>query len=323
MNLAVLQYHFLSARQHKSVSPIDSHDGILESMPPAASQSDQTTPRPRVLMLADAARPSIRERAAELRPVLEKYVNVVGLVDHLETELSPDKIDFVVVLGGDGSILRSAHQMGYHQLPVIGINLGRLGFLADLLPEQIDDVFPRIVAGDYHVVSHLMFQCQVEQPGKKPQELLGLNEAAVLAGPPFAMLEIQLYVDGELVTTYSCDGLIVSTPVGSTAHNLSAGGPILKKDLQAFVISPISPHTLTNRPVVDSADCVYELVVPQPHEGTTLVVDGKTICRLNGNQRISIRRSKAEFQLVEVRGYGYYRTLREKLGWGGRLEPND
>src|SRR4030095_13629309 len=99
-------------------------------------------------------------------------------------------------------------------------------------------------------------------------------------GPPFRMLDVQLYVDAELATTYSCDGLIVASPVGSTAHSLSSGGPILRKDLQAFVISPISPHTLTNRPVVDSADRVFELSVPSPNEGTTVVVDGQSVCQL-------------------------------------------
>jgi NAD+ kinase len=153
--------------------------------------------------------------------------------------------------------------------------------------------------------------------------VLGLNEVSVLAGPPFTMLDIQLYVDAELATTYSCDGLIVSTPVGSTAHSLSAGGPILRKDLQAFVISPISPHTLTNRPVVDSADRVLELVVPRPNEGTSLVVDGQVIAQLTADDRVRVARSKAVFQLVEFRGQGYYRTLREKLGWGGRLKSNE
>jgi NAD+ kinase len=279
--------------------------------------------RPRVVMLADAGRSPLKERAEGLRPLLEKYFEVVAWVDDLASELPDDKVDFAVVLGGDGSILRTAHLMGYRQLPVIGVNLGRLGFLADLLPEQLDEALSRVVAGDYRVVKHLMFECRVELPGEKPLEYLGLNEVAVLAGPPFTLLEVQLYVDGELVTTYSCDGLIVSTPVGSTAHSLSAGGPILRKDLQAFVISPISPHTLTNRPVVDSADRIYELAVPEPHEGTTLVIDGKACRQLTSADRIRIERSRAEFQLVEVRGYGYYRTLREKLGWGGRLKLDD
>ncbi|MGI9430428.1 MAG: NAD(+)/NADH kinase, partial [Bythopirellula sp.] len=283
---------------------------------------------PRALMLAHATKPQIQERAAEVVPVLKKYVDIVATIEDISCELPPEiqadsEIDFVVVLGGDGSMLRAAHAMGYCQKPVLGVNLGNLGFLADLQPERLDALLPQIVAGEYRVVKHLMFECDVERGGGEVLNILGLNEVAVLAGPPFAIIEVQLYVDAQLVTTYSCDGLIVSTPVGSTAHSLSAGGPILRKDLQAFAISPISPHTLTNRPVVDSADRVYELAVPEPHEGTTLVVDGKVVCQLTAADRVRITRSEAQFQLIEVHGHGYYRTLREKLGWGGRLKYND
>jgi len=272
--------------------------------------------------MADLRREVIRQGVEPLRPTLDRYVEIVAEVDDHTAELPEVEVDFAVVMGGDGSILRTARQMGYRQLPVLGVNLGRLGFLADVPPDQLEQVLQQVVAGDYEVVSHLMFQCQVHRDGKQLHELLGLNEVAVLAGKPFAMLEVQLFVDAELVTTYSCDGLIVSTPVGSTAHSLSAGGPILRKNLQAFVISPISPHTLTNRPVVDSADRVYELVAAEPHEGTSLVVDGKVICTLTSPDRIRIERSQAQFQLIEVPDHGYYRTLREKLGWGGRLSWN-
>ena len=275
---------------------------------------------PQVMMIYDGSPSQLSERAEALRPVLEKYLDIVETVNDFSGKLPKVDVDFVVVLGGDGSILRAAHLMGYRQLPVLGVNLGRLGFLADLKPEVLDEVLPMIVDGNYRVVSHLMFECQCQQAGKQPQQWLGLNEVAVLAGPPFAMLEVELYVDGILATTYSCDGLIVSTPVGSTAHSLSAGGPILRKDVEAFVISPISPHTLTNRPVVDSAKRVYELAVPRPHEGTTLVIDGRAVHQLTSDDRVRIERSRAEFQLIEVSGYGYYRILREKLGWGGRVQ---
>jgi NAD+ kinase len=165
-----------------------------------------------------------------------------------------------------------------------------------------------------------MFECSVWREGVEQSRTLGLNETTVLAGPPFSMIEVQLYVDADLATTYSCDGLIVSTPVGSTAHNLAAGGPIMQKSLQTFVVSPICPHTLTNRPVVDDADHVYELAAPKPNAGTSLLVDGKLIGTVAPEDRIRIERSSAQFQLIEVRGRGYYRTLREKLGWGGRLK---
>jgi len=277
--------------------------------------------RPRVLMLAHANKPGIEDRVAKLRPLLEKHFDIVATVEDFSCALDTEDIDFVIVLGGDGSMLRAAHAMGYCQKPVLGVNLGHLGFLADLQPEQLEELLPRVAAGEYRIVSHLMFECEVLRDGKPLHTMLGLNETAVLAGPPFKILNVQLYVDSELATTYSCDGLIVSSPVGSTAHNLSAGGPILRKNLQAFVISPISPHTLTNRPVVDTADRVYELVVPEPHEGgTSLVVDGKVICQLTADDKVRITRSRAEFQLIEVHGHGYYRTLREKLGWGGRLK---
>ncbi len=148
---------------------------------------------------------------------------------------------------------------------------------------------------------------------------MGLNETAVLGGPPFSILEIDLYVDGELATSYSCDGLLISTPVGSTAYNLSAGGPILRKDVKAFVISAVSPHTLTVRSVVDTASRVYEVVVRQPNASTWVVVDGQPIHQLQPEDRVQVKQATSQFQLIEVPGHSYYNTLREKLGWAGRF----
>jgi NAD+ kinase len=167
-----------------------------------------------------------------------------------------------------------------------------------------------------------MLQCTVLRDGQTLDSQLGLNEVAILGGPPYSMLSIELYVDSDLVTTYSCDGLIISTPVGSTAHSLSAGGPILRKNLQAFVISPISPHTLTMRPVVDTADRVYEIVVSQPHDTTTVVLDGVALCRLTSRDRVRVERAVPTFKMVEIPERNYYRTLREKLGWGGDVRSN-
>jgi NAD+ kinase len=273
----------------------------------------------RVLLLTSSGRAEIEREAESLRPVIERYAEIV-LADFSGTaDLSTVDADLAVVVGGDGSILRAARQMGKRQMPVLGVNLGKLGFLADLLPNEVPAVLADVFGGRCQIVEHLMFACRVVRSGDLQHERLGLNEVAILAGPPFAILDVNLYVDAELATTYSCDGLIVSTPVGSTAHSLSAGGPILRKDLQAFVILPISPHTLTNRPVVDTADRQYELAVPRPHAGTTLVVDGQVVCTLSAEDRVQVRRAEATFKLVEVAGRGYYRTLREKLGWGGGL----
>ncbi len=273
------------------------------------------------MILADGARAQMRDAVDRLRPTIERHLPVAGVSLDFSSELDPDA-DMAIVLGGDGSILRAAHQMGYHQRPVLGVNLGRLGFLAALQPEQLDQVLPEIAAGRHQVVEHLMYECSATRAGKPLCQALGLNEVSVLAGPPFTMVDLQLYVDGELVTTYSCDGLIVSTPVGSTAHCLSAGGPILRNSLDAFVILPISPHTLTLRPVVESAQRTIELIVPKPNEGTSLIADGRVLCTLQADDRVRIVRSQARFQSVEVRGQGYYRALHDKLGWGGQIRKN-
>jgi NAD+ kinase len=277
---------------------------------------------PRVMIVADGSRAVLRSAVDRLRPTIERHLQVIGVSLDFNEPLERDDADIVLVLGGDGSILRAAHQMGFHQRPVLGVNLGHLGFLAALQPEQLDQALPEIATGQHKVVEHLMFECTTLRDGKPIYHSLVLNESTVLAGPPFKMVDIELYVDGELVTTYSCDGLIVSTPVGSTAHSLSAGGPILRNDLQAMIILPISPHTLTHRPVVESADRTIELAVPQPHEGTSLVVDGRVLGTLAPADRVRIVRSHARFQMVVVRGQSYYRRLREKLGWGGQLRIN-
>jgi NAD+ kinase len=291
-------------------------------MPAPAAAADTAYPngRPRVMVLSSLNLAPANPQVERLKATIDEHADVVGWDLTCSADMSQVEADLAVVLGGDGSILRAAYQMGYRQVPVVGVNLGKLGFLADLSPDEFVNSFAQICSGQPQVVEHLMLECRLQkanQPESKCQ--LGLNEVAILGGAPFAMLEVHLYVDAELVTTYSCDGLIVSTPVGSTAHSLSAGGPILRKDLQAFVISPISPHALTNRPVVDSADRVYELVVPRPHEGTAVVIDGRMFASLAPGDRLRITRAAPRFKLVEVAGHSYYRTLRQKLGWSGSL----
>jgi NAD+ kinase len=286
------------------------------------STSGTSASPPQVVVLAAPNRPEIFAQAQALLPEITKLAPAELLPISPELNLADHQFSLAVVVGGDGSILRAAHQMGTQQRPVVGVNMGKLGFLADLTVEEFLDELPNIIAGQYSVIEHLMFDCQLHRTGSTVCKHLGLNEVAVLSGPPFAILDVDLYVDAEWVTTYSCDGLIVSTPVGSTAHNLSAGGPILRQDLQAFVVSPISPHTLTNRPVVDSAERVYELVVPRPHQGTSLVADGRLLDTLQTDDRVRITRAEPRFQLVKLAGRGYYRTLREKLGWGGQLRLN-
>lgn len=274
----------------------------------------------RLFVLGNADKPGVKEVAEQLLPFLRENCGVV-IVDLMrERDLSKEAADMALVLGGDGAILRAARQMGYRQTPVLGVNMGRLGFLADLSPDELRSCFCRVVGGEYRVAHHLMYECVVEC-GNESRTFLGLNEVAIKTGPPFHMIELDLGVDGEIVSRYNGDGLIISTPVGSTAHNLSAGGPILAQELAAFAITPICPHTLTNRPVVDSADKVYTIDVRQAADGgASLILDGQDLLPLTTQHRVTVRRAPVRFQLVKVPGRGYYQTLRDKLHWG--TQPN-
>ena len=265
-------------------------------------------------------RPKLLNAADRLRPIIKPHVEILSEDFCYELDYSNSPADLAIVFGGDGSILRAAKRFGASQIPILGVNLGKLGFLAALQPENVDEALNCVRSEKYRKVDHLMIRCEVYREGEKVHDELVVNECSILGGAPFSIQHIDLYVDKEHATSYACDGLIVSTPVGSTAHNLSAGGPILRKDLQAIVISPISPHTLTVRPVVDTADRIYEIVVQKPNASTCIVIDGQVLSPLTSQDRVRIRRAESVFQLIEIQGQTYYRTLREKLGWGGEFK---
>jgi NAD+ kinase len=274
----------------------------------------------KLYVLGNANRPGVREEADRLLPLLREHADVLVVDLNQEQDLAKHPpADLALVLGGDGAILRAVRQMGYRQIPVLGVNLGRLGFLADLQPEDLRGRFPEVLRGEYRVTRHLMFECviaNVEGDTSQPRTLLGLNEVAVHAMPPFHMLEMVLEVDGDVVAKFSGDGLILSTPVGSTGHNLSAGGPILEQQLEAFVITPICPHTLTYRPVVDTAEKTYTITLGSPAEEAMVVIDGQETVPLTSGQRVRIRRAPVTCGLVKLPGRSVYQTLRDKLRWG-------
>jgi NAD+ kinase len=279
----------------------------------------------RIFVLGNGGRPGVQPEAEHLLPFLKNHCEITVFDLHQREDLSKATADLALVLGGDGAILRAARQMGYCQVPVLGVNLGKLGFLADLSPEELCACFPQVVRGEYHITRHLMFECLLSTP-EESRTYLGLNDVTFHAGPPFHMIDLDLSVDGETVSRFSGDGLIISTPIGSTAHSLSAGGPILGQELAAFVITPISPHTLTNRPVVDAATKVYTIAVRRAAAGTTLVIDGQDLSPLTVRHQVTVRQAPVKFGLIKVGGHSYYQTLRDKLRWGTgpnyRTEPS-
>lgn len=230
------------------------------------------------------------------------------------------RADYAVVIGGDGSMLRGCRQLGHRQIPIIGVNLGRLGFLTDLTPDQFLQNLQMLCSGDFTVSEHLMFECRLVCSDGTVRTSIGLNEVTLAGSQPLRMLDIALCIDGRPVTTFSCDGLIISTPVGSTAHNLSAGGPILRQDLQAFCITPICPHTLTVRPIVDSAARTYELSARTADRSARVIIDGQVQYPLGEGDRVIVTRATTTFKVVRFPGHSYYGTLHRKLGWQGQLD---
>ncbi|RLS54599.1 MAG: NAD(+)/NADH kinase, partial [Planctomycetota bacterium] len=191
----------------------------------------------RVSVVGSKDIPRVVQESIQLCRLLEmqKYcaVNRVSGQSSAETDDDWSSIDLVIVLGGDGSILRTARRMAYTQAPVLGVNMGTLGFLAAFPPREVPVALENLAQGQFQLVEHLLFECRIIRDGKCIKESLGLNETTIVAGPPFSMIDIVLHVDGERATTYRGDGLIVSTPIGSTAYNLSAGGLSVRKDLDA------------------------------------------------------------------------------------------
>lgn len=284
--------------------------------------------RPRVVVLASVNRPRVLMELGRIERTLSASADIVAIDEDQTYDFTQSDVDLVVVLGGDGSILSAARRMELHQRPVVGVNLGKLGFLAALRDSELTQIWPQICAGFCSIDEHVMLQGSVWREGKQTtllngaSSVLALNETAILGGPPYAMLQIDLYVDAELASTYNCDGMIISTPVGSTAHNLSAGGPILNRRLDAVVISPISPHTLTMRPVVDDANRRFEMILRQGHETVSAVADGRVLLDLVEGDCVRLEKAPVTFQMIAIPGKSEYLALREKLGWGGNPREN-
>ncbi len=269
-----------------------------------------TDRKPCVLVCAGASNAASQDAEVQVRQRISEFFDITD---------DASQADLAIVLGGDGSILRASRELSTLGIPAVGVNLGRLGFLASVSPSEVQQAFSDVVTGNCRIVEHLMLHCAVYRDGQQVASAIGLNEAALLRGAPFSILDIDLHVDGEWATTYSCDGLIISTPVGSTAHSLSAGGPILRKSLDAFVISAISPHTLTVRPVVDSSHRTYEMTVRKTSAETAVAVDGKVIASVTERDVVRVEKAERPFLMIEVDGQNDYRSLREKLDWGGRI----
>ena len=228
--------------------------------------------------------------------------------------------DLVIVVGGDGSLLRGARALAKYDVPLLGVNRGRLGFLTDIIPEDIENKVEEVLAGNFNSEKRFLLDMEVKRQGQVIATADALNDVVLHPGQFIHMLQFEISVDGVFVTSQRSDGVIVSTPTGSTAYSLSGGGPILHPTLDAIVIVPMNPHTLSSRPIVVAGDSAISIMVGEHNRAEPMVTcDGHSHVDVQTGDEICIRKKPHLLKLLHPLDYNFYERCRSKLGWGGHL----
>ena len=223
-------------------------------------------------------------------------------------------VDYVISMGGDGTFLKAASKVGAKGTPIIGINMGRLGFLADVLPSEIETALDSLYAGECQIEEHAVIQVEA-RGGVLAGNPFALNDIAVLKRDDASMISIRTHVDGEFLVTYQADGLIVTTPTGSTAYNLSNGGPIIIPQSGSLCLTPVAPHSLNIRPIVINDTAEIQLDIESRSHNYLVAIDGRSE-RMTEETSLFIRKAAHSIKIVKQRNQRYFSTLREKLMWG-------
>ena len=231
------------------------------------------------------------------------------------SQVNSKDIAFLIAMGGDGTLLRIAHHFSHLNAPILGINLGHLGFMADVPADDVISSLSDLLEGAYKVNERLM----LEAVGPDGKILLAVNDLVFHRANNYSLIELSIHFDNVYVNTFLADGVVVATPNGSTAYSLAAGGPILTPNLDAIVLTPICPHTISNRPLVVSADHHIEIEYLSPYDPIDVRSDGVDAFPLPSRKKVTIRRSSQTFKLVNLFRHEYFSTLRTKLGWSGKL----
>jgi NAD+ kinase len=263
------------------------------------------------------------KRAIEIATFLTKK-NVTVVAEDCEAErlgakplskIDHKKIDFMISMGGDGTILRLVHQYADLDAAILGINLGHLGFMADVPEADIAQSLEDLVSGSYKIHKRIMLQGETQQ-GEK---CLAVNDIVLHRAKNPSLVQIAIHVDGLYLNTFEADGIIIATPNGSTAYSLAAGGPILTPDVDAVLITPICPHTISNRPLLLTAEQTIELQYLSDYDPIDVCADGLSHYTLKTGGTFRITKAKKQFKLVTSLRRDFYTTLRTKLGWSGKL----
>jgi len=245
-------------------------------------------------------------------PLSDAYINSVERSD------IPDHVEMVIVLGGDGTLLSVARLVGVHEVPILGVNLGGLGFLTEITLEELYRVLERVIQGDFITDERVVLNAAVIRKGERMAEFIVLNDAVINKGALARIIDLETTINEEYLTTFKSDGLIISTPTGSTAYNLSAGGPIVYPSLHCIIITPICSHTLTNRPIMVPDDVEIRAILKTKQQEVILTLDGQQGFSLEFEDVVEVRKAEGRILLIKSPYRHYFEVLREKLKWGER-----
>lgn len=276
-------------------------------------------------LFPNANKPKSKNLVIGIKDYLINHGADVTVIDEMAEELNapalssvdPDKIDFLISMGGDGTILRILHHYPHLKAPLIGVNLGSLGFMADIPLSEIYPCLQDIINGQYHVEKRLMMEGETANK----EQTFALNDFVIHRSRNPSLIELAIHVDDSYLNTFTADGIILSTPTGSTAYSLAAGGPILSPLLNAFTLTPISPHTISNRPIVFLPEHEVKIQYLSPGMPIEITCDGLKSYTMETGEVLRIRRCSHLVEMVRLNRYDYYSTLRTKLGWSGKVRP--
>ena len=273
-----------------------------------------------------------KPEAIEITGKLVRWFNQRRIAVYLEDEVAgqfdgstgcprealPSNVEAVLVLGGDGTLLSLVRLMGENQIPILGVNVGGLGFLTEITLDNLYNVLEGLIQGDYKCHRRMTLTINVMRKGEVVADFTVLNDAVINKGALARIIDLETTISGEYLTTFKADGLIISTPTGSTAYSLSAGGPIVYPSLQTIVITPICPHTLTNRPIIIPDSSVIKATLNSENEEVILTLDGQVGFSLQFRDTVEIRKGSNPILLIESPYKSYFEVLRTKLRWGER-----
>lgn len=273
---------------------------------------------PRVAATMQGLAPHLASRGARVIIARELSVELpTDVVERIAEPALPKEADLVVAVGGDGTMLYASHLVARHEVPVLGINRGRLGFLADVTPDAMLRSIDEVLDGNYRREQRLLLASKIGETDQPEDEAFALNDVVLQRWDAGRMLEFETYVAGRFVNSHSADGMIIASPTGSTAYALSCNGPIIQPELDALALVPISPHTLSDRPIVIPANQEVEIRLLDRRETRAQVVrDGQLAGELHTGGSLFVRAAEQRLQLIHPPGYDYYRILRSKLQWG-------